>query len=629
MSGALAPDPVDRAARAAWSTVIVGMPFLDSGQPSIQLGLLKAVVEGYGFPVRTLHANLDFAARLGVDRYRPLCEHRGWLVGDWLFSVAAFGNAAPDPDGRLVDDFADELAYLGGTLAERRERLLRIRDEDVPAYLDALVETGWDGVRVVGFSSVFQQNAASFALARRLKRRYPDIVTVFGGANFEGEMGVELTRSVDCVDLAVTGEGDDAFPRLLCALAAGEDPSGIPGVARRVGNQVVATPPAPPRHRLDDLPVPDYEEYFERSQRLGLLPPVGHRTTWIPFESARGCWWGEKHHCTLCGLNGSTMKYRSKSPQRVFAELAEQARRYRSFRFEAVDNILDVTYLNELFPTLTANNTDYELFYEVKANLTRAQLRTMAQAGLVGIQPGLESLSSPVLRLMRKGVRAAQNVNLLRWAQYYDLHVVWNILWGFPGETEGQCKEQADWVPHLAHLQPPVSAGRLWMERWSPLYMRPEEFGVRVCVPERSYHYVYPDGVDLDRVAYFFDHEMAGTLPDSTYRELKQAVEEWKATWASGERPVLKYWSAPGYLQIYDGRYPGKEGTYTFEGPLADIYLACSDRPTTASAVRDKLGQKLPVETVREAIEEFAQRGLMFLDESLAVALAIPAITGR
>jgi len=177
----------------------------------------------------------------------------------------------------------------------------------------------------------------------------------------------------------------DAFPRLLCALAAGEDPSGIPGVARRVGNQVVATPPAPPRHRLDDLPVPDYEEYFERSQRLGLLPPVGHRTTWIPFESARGCWWGEKHHCTFCGLNGSTMKYRSKSPQRVFAELAEQARRYRSFRFEAVDNILDVTYLNELFPTLTANNTDYEIFYEVKANLTRAQLRTMARAGLVGI----------------------------------------------------------------------------------------------------------------------------------------------------------------------------------------------------------------------------------------------------
>src|SRR2546429_2307546 len=107
MSGALAPDPVDRAARAAWSTVIVGMPFLDSWQPSIHLGLLKAVVEGYGFPVRTLHANLDFAARLRVERYPPPCEHRGCLVRDWLLSTAAFGNAAPDPGGRPADYPAD------------------------------------------------------------------------------------------------------------------------------------------------------------------------------------------------------------------------------------------------------------------------------------------------------------------------------------------------------------------------------------------------------------------------------------------------------------------------------------------------------------------------------------------
>src|SRR3989440_10294184 len=192
MSGALAPDPVDRAARAACPTVIVAMPFLDSEQPSIQLGLLKAVVEGYGFPVRTLHANLDFAARLGDDDYRGLCEHRGRLVGDWLFSMAAFGDAAPDPDGRLVDDLADELAYLGGSLEERRERLLWIRHEDVPAYLDALVDTGWDAVRAVGLSPVFQQNKASVVLARRLKQRYPDIVTVFGGAHFEGEMGLGL-----------------------------------------------------------------------------------------------------------------------------------------------------------------------------------------------------------------------------------------------------------------------------------------------------------------------------------------------------------------------------------------------------------------------------------------------------
>ncbi|WP_328996467.1 hypothetical protein OG394_17625 [Kribbella sp. NBC_01245] len=56
---------------------------------------------------------------------------------------------------------------------------------------------------------------------------------------------------------------------------------------------------------------------------------------------------------------------------------------------------------------------------------------------------------------------------------------------------------------------------------------------------------------------------------------------------------------------------------------LAEVYLACSERPTTAEAVRRKLG--LPVEVVEEAFAGFAERGLMFQDESFAVALALPA----
>ena len=75
------------------------------------------------------------------------------------------------------------------------------------------------------------------------------------------------------------------------------------------------------------------------------------------------------------------MTFRAKSPGRLLNELAEQARRYRSFRFEAVDNILDMHYLSSLLPTLIESAADYELFYEVKANLTRPQLRLMAQAG--------------------------------------------------------------------------------------------------------------------------------------------------------------------------------------------------------------------------------------------------------
>jgi hypothetical protein len=178
------------------------------------------------------------------------------------------------------------------------------------------------------------------------------------------------------------------------------------------------------------------------------------------------------------------------------------------------------------------------------------------------------------------------------------------------------------------HLQPPGSADRIWLERFSPLYREPQRFRLLHRTPERSYRQVYPDSVDLDQVAYFFEYEVDGALPDSAYDGLRSAVADWSKAWMSGP-PVLRYWSAPGFLQIYDGRHQAREGSYTFHGNLADIYLACSDRPATAAAVRDRLRLDLPVSAIEDVFGEFEQRGLMFLDGSLALALALPAVPGR
>ncbi len=615
--------------RSALRVVLVSMPFMDPHRPSIQLGLLKSLTARCGFPVRTLHANLDFAVRIGMDYYELLCQHRGPMVGEWLFSLAAFPGTAPDPDAHMIDDLADELSYLGASREELREKLLRIRNIDVPAYLDALVDTFSQEDAVIGFTSTFQQNASSFALARRLKQRQPGIVTVFGGANFDSEMGPELVRSVDCIDFAVIGEGDETFPRLLGALAAGADLDAVPGLARRLDGQVKVTPHRSASARLDDLPAPDYDEYFQHAEDLGILPRVGHRSVWLPIETARGCWWGAKHHCTFCGLNGTAMSFRSKSPERVLDELTHQAKRYRSFRFEAVDNIMDTTYLTKLFPVLVQNETGYEIFYEVKASLRREQLKLLAQAGVTQLQPGIESLSSNVLRLMRKGVRAIQNVNLLRWAHYYDIDAEWNLLWGFPGETEQDYAEQATVIPHLLHLRPPSSANRIWLERFSPLFTERDTFQLRYRTPERSYQYIYPGYVDLERIAYFFDYELDGGLPDSVYEGVRLAAADWSRAWQADTPPVLKYWSAPHFIQIYDERKHGQGGTYTFEDTLADLYLACSNRPTTAAAVRRGMGLNLPVEAIQEVFEEFQKRGLMFLDGQFALALALPSVKTR
>ncbi len=85
----------------------------------------------------------------------------------------------------------------------------------MPAFLDECMDA-FDMARydVVGFTTTFEQNLASLSLARMVKERYPEKVVVFGGANCDGVMGVELHRSFPWIDYVVSGEADLVFPRL-------------------------------------------------------------------------------------------------------------------------------------------------------------------------------------------------------------------------------------------------------------------------------------------------------------------------------------------------------------------------------------------------------------------------------
>src|SRR5262249_53108276 len=192
------------------------------------------------------------------------------------------------------------------------------------------------------------------------------------------------------------------------------------------------------------------------------------------------------------GLNRLGMSYRSKSPERVLAQLSELARKHRVRFFNAVDNILDLKYLDGLFHRLHERKVGFQLFYEVKANLTREQLRTLYLGGVCCIQPGIESLSSHVLKLMRKGCTMLQNVRLLKWCRYYGIQVQWNLLWGFPGETEADYRQQLEVLKRISHLEPPHVQVRIALERFAPYFEDREHFPVRDVRPAAGYRHLYP-----------------------------------------------------------------------------------------------------------------------------------------
>ena len=144
-------------------------------------------------------------------------------VGEWLFSVAAFGDNAPDPG----DGFLRTASDLS---AEHTAALRDLRQGGIDQYLDELIcSIDWAHYRVIGFTNTFAQTVPSLALAARIKTHHPEAIIVFGGANLDGPMGRELVRSMSMVDYGISGEADLAITDLLVALSEGADPAGSPG----------------------------------------------------------------------------------------------------------------------------------------------------------------------------------------------------------------------------------------------------------------------------------------------------------------------------------------------------------------------------------------------------------------
>jgi ribosomal peptide maturation radical SAM protein 1 len=603
---------------------LICMPFAAANRPSIQIGLLKAIIDQAGFNADTYHLNLELAAQLHLDNYSPLCEHRGHMTGEWLFSVAAFGEKINLNDSAYFAAFPDEVKWIE-SIGKNSNFLSQLRHDIIPRFIsECATMVDWSSYDLIAFSSTFQQNVASLALASRIKEKFPEVKVAFGGANMEGDMGLEYARAFPFVDYVMVGEGDVLFPSLLNALALGKVPESMPGLITRSLDRIHGGGQAQPIHNLDSLPTPNYEEYFDRAKRLDLTQFISP----LPFESSRGCWWGQKSHCTFCGLNGFNMSYRSKSTQRVLRELSEMAVKYRINTFEAVDNILDVKYVENFFSEIQATKTDYQFFYEIKANLNHNQIRSLYLGGVRAVQPGIESLNSHILKLMRKGTTMLLNVRLLKWCQYHGINVAWNLLWGFPGETEDDYLNELKVLKLISHLSPPIGSGRIWMERFSPYFVKRDEFPIKDLRPEESYNFAYPHGVDLEKIAYFFDYNMEDTLPDTIHEETRQWIDLWKQSWGSNSQDTLFYRRTLDALFIDDKRGSGQGVSHAIYGSMALIYEYCSETMRSASQVLQHLalqGYCCPNNEVVEALNFFCQSGVMLSENGQYLSLALPA----
>jgi ribosomal peptide maturation radical SAM protein 1 len=569
---------------------LVNMPFSYSKFPSIQLGTLSALLKSKGTPVDCHHLNVRFASKIGVPLYEIICEKRA-LFGEWLFSYLLFrDNPKRTEYPRLFKPVFEQVAKESGHPASFFEDMAT---RVAPQFLTwALTAIDWEQYRIVGFTSTFDQNVASLTMAKLIKDLYPDVTIVFGGANYDGEMGLEYFRAFPFIDHVVIGEGEEAFPALVRTILEGKGERVPNGVTYRRGDQIEFAPNDALFSDFTNTGPPDYDDYYHLLAELGETARGLDRI--LLYEGSRGCWWGEKHHCTFCGLNAQNMKFRAKSSEQVAREMAFLSSRYDTTRFRLVDNIIDMHYIEDLFGRFAADHCDLDVFIETKSNLQKNQIRTLAAGGVKCMQPGLESLSINQLRAMDKGVTPIQNIISLKWSYYYHVAVSWNILLGFPGETDEDYRRQIDLLPSLFHLQPPESTGKFWLQRFSPYYSRPHEYGVRITGPGTAYEFIYnPQQVDLKKIAYDFEYELDNWNVDPhVYQELVDMVAEWQRLAGSSDRPFLYYSKAMDYVTVYDGRNPRAPIRRRFDWPAAGIIEICNEVAKSADQIRTLLASR-------------------------------------
>jgi len=492
------PDPLDprgvltQANQQPRRVLLMCPPFQAFTISSLAVAQLATLLRSRGVTCNESYLHFDFARIIGREKYCHITDVASGIKGELLFAEGLYGTPSDE-------SMRAELTAVYGPLEQRKQAMARLAE----LCLERVREERPD---LIGLSTSFNQSIASIWVARLIKSQLPNIKIVLGGAACSEPMGQRILAGYPEIDYVVSGYGE----RALLSLALGHEPE----------TRLIRGYEAP---ALDSLPVPEYDQYIKEARDY-----IKDHNLSLAFESSRGCWWGQKNHCTFCGLNGVEMRFTAKSNERVVSEVRTLWEKYGRNLF-ATDTIMSREHLKSVMVELGKYDRGPALFYEVKSNMTERDIAHLKKARATTLQPGIESLNTHLLTLLKKGVTAIRNLALLKWCRERGINVMWNLLCSIPGETNEDYDRQLLLIDRIPHLQPPNSVNPVRIDRFSPYFKDYAQYGWERIEPFREYRVLHPSFDDdaLHDVAYHFEG-IGGVVPGRYLKRLRSAVREWQ-----------------------------------------------------------------------------------------------------
>lgn len=245
-------------------------------------------------------------------------------------------------------------------------------------------------------------------------------------------------------------------------LAGGDPVMGVKGLSWKDGNEIHHEKERPVE-RLENLPSPGYDLIdFDTYERL-----FGIRK--IAYATSVGC----PYACNYCtDMVFYKRRFNAYSPERVISEVTDLVERYRLEEVAMLDSNFPVDVHRALAIARGFADSGLRFRWTFQAStdflcrMSEDDVRLLGTSGVSHMGFGTESTSSSVLRLMNKRhQRVDEMYETARKAELGGIHVTFNLIFGYPGETEADRVETLQTMSDIGR--------RFWNVSFSPNIFTP------------------------------------------------------------------------------------------------------------------------------------------------------------
>lgn len=315
-----------------------------------------------------------------------------------------------------------------------------------PQLIQAINEHNPQMIAVGGMSFHMNQIRGIAAVARA---QAPHSVIVIGGNAVSNHPKVAMS-AVPEADIGVVGEGEQTIVDLVEALESGNGPNDVKGlIYRENGEKLMQTGPRPMEKNLDSFPWVDWEgiglDTYAGLHESGNLAPgliIGSGARVMPLLTSRGC----PFACTFCCHELLGRRYRTRSLDDVFSELEFAIDRFGINTLMILDDVfcLKRQRMHEFCERIRPFGLRWECSLRVE-QVNADDLKLMHDSGCVCISFGVESMSPPVLKSMKKSTTKEVLARALDLVYEAKIAIWANLILGDPAETMETATESLEW----------------------------------------------------------------------------------------------------------------------------------------------------------------------------------------